>query len=610
MEDFTEVPLKGVDPRPAFAITVSAKTVQSLEGNIQRLVKYLEKNPRLSLGDLSYTTTARRMHHYLRRSFVCSTITEAKHSLESTIKLLPTGTAKDNPPRLAFTFTGQGLNYVGLATQLFEQCATFRNAILRFDAICKSLAFPAILPIVDGSNIKSLSQVQYQLGVVAIQLAILQLWRSYGLEPSICIGHSLGEYAALCAAGVLSISDTLFLVGQRATLMTTKCTPDTHGMLVVFLSGEDAKSAILESGTSCEVACYNTPSATVISGPVSEIDSLEVYLQQKSLTSLRLTVPFAFHSAQMDGVMEEFEAVAAQIEYRKPRIPVMSTKLGRVVTECGTFNASYLARQMREPVQFLQALQSASVTHGVNNNNTFWIGTGPSTTLRMIMSVLEIPDTYCAASLDDAHENWYTISYGLSKAYNAGLDVSWGEYHRQYERAHRLLQLPNYVFELKNYWVPYRGEWCITKGQQDHTLSATTSVSAKPSFYTTSLQRVVKEDDHEGYLMAVFESDLCYPALSAVVKGHFVGGVGLCPGAVYADMAYSAAKYFHTLTHGRGASTPAISVETMEIFSPLVIDDTAETQVVRVDARMQKEGDIVEVKYSSMQVSKKTSTNG
>lgn len=157
-------------------------------------------------------------------------------------------------PSLGFLFTGQGTQQTAMARELYESVASFRADIISFNGIGRSHHLPSFLPLVTGlEDINALSPIVIQLGTVTIQIALARLWQNWGLVPQYVLGHSLGEFAALCIAGVLSISDTIYLTGSRALLLEKKCIAGSYGMLAVKASAAEINQILGE--VSVEVAC-------------------------------------------------------------------------------------------------------------------------------------------------------------------------------------------------------------------------------------------------------------------------------------------------------------------------------------------------------------------
>ena len=229
LEDAPEkTPITNPDPRPIHVVNVSAKSLASFKKNLKSLQGVIDKSPDLDLASLSYTSTARRSHYGYRASF---TVASAEELSDRLTAFSHEGASPVSPEarQIAYTFTGQGSQYANLGRQLFEKSPSFRTDLEYFDKLAHSQGFSSFLPLVNGTDVtvEKLSPVVTQLGMACVQMALVHLWTSLGLKPSVVVGHSLGEYAALYAAGVLSAADTIFLVGARAVRLETQCTMNT-----------------------------------------------------------------------------------------------------------------------------------------------------------------------------------------------------------------------------------------------------------------------------------------------------------------------------------------------------------------------------------------------
>ena len=232
LEDAPErKPIEIPDPRPVHVVTVSAKSLASFKKNLDLFQACIEKTPNMDLASLSYTTTARRLHYNYRASFAVSKVQELSAKLAG-LKHEGGSPISPDPLEIAFAFTGQGSQYVNMGRQLFNNSKRFHSDLTHFDRLAKAQGLPSFLVLVDGTSeeIDALSPVITQLGMTCVQMALANLWTSWDLKPSVVIGHSLGEYAALYAAGVVSAADTIFLVGARALQLEIRCTKDTVGV--------------------------------------------------------------------------------------------------------------------------------------------------------------------------------------------------------------------------------------------------------------------------------------------------------------------------------------------------------------------------------------------
>ncbi|KAI9762130.1 MAG: Type I Iterative PKS [Chaenotheca gracillima] len=536
----------GVDARSTHIVAASARSVISLKKNIQSLIAVIEESTATSNADftparLSYTTTARRAHLSHRILVRGSTLHEIKEALQDSalredLKPVPAAI-----PKVAFAFTGQGSHYAGMGSQLFESFSQFRSDIRRFDSIGKSQGFPSMLPLIDGSAaIEELSPLVVQLGSTCVQMALARLWASWGVKPSAVIGHSLGEYAALNVAGVLTASDTIFLAGKRAQLLEEQCTPGTHCMLAIRGSLSSIQRFL--DGKLCEVACINAPEETVISGTGSDIDVLAAELAADGIKATKLNVSYAFHSAQVQPILERFEAAAQSVTFGKPSIPIISPLYSQVITETEALllGPKYLSRHCRETVNFLGALEAARYAN-IITDKTIWVEVGShSVCSGMIKSIFGSGIT-TLPSLRRKEDTWKTLTSSLSALHLAGTDVRWNEYHQDFKGCQQVLRLPAYSWNNKTHWIQYVHDWCLTKG--DAPSAITLPEPAKSTRLTTSVQKLVEETHQDNTATVVMESDLADPDLNPVLEGHQVNGTWLCPSSLYADVAQTLCEY-------------------------------------------------------------------
>ncbi|KAH8804520.1 putative polyketide synthase [Xylogone sp. PMI_703] len=581
------------DPRTSFVVSVSAKSAFSLEKNIQNLASYLEANPDTALSRLSYTTTARRVHHPYRVSVAASTISEVKDALMAYREAIKPVASES--PKVCFVFTGQGSHYPSLGKQLFENSKQFRTDILDFDKIGRSQGFPSILPLIDGSvtELESLSAVVLQLGQSCVQMALARLWISWGISPSAVLGHSLGQYASLNVAGVLSVSDTIYLVGRRAELLQEHCTAGTHAMLAVATSVAGTQEIL--AGETLEVACINGPKETVISGLAEQVISYSKTLKAAGIKCVVLPTAYAFHSSQVDTILDALKKTANSITFRDAAIPVISPLLKKVVTSADIFGPEFLARHARETVNFLAAIEAAK-SDGVIDKSTVWVEIGPSPVCSAFVKSSLGNDAVTVPTLRKKEDAWKTLSGGLAVLHRNGVNVDWSEVHREYESSHVVLALPRYTFENKNFWLDYTNDWCLHKGD----VVAAPAKKSKDYLSTASVQKLVKED-FGNKITVVAESDVTHPELNNAIHGHLVNGSALCPSAVYADMALTLAGYVHRKVN-KGAEPIGMDARHLEIIKPLIAKgrDSKEPQLVRITATAEKPLKSVKISYNSV----------
>ncbi len=527
------------------------------------------------------------MHDIFRSSYVAQTTKDLirliDNDLAQTTAAKPKSTSGRD--RVVFAFTGQGSLYPGMSKQLFETSTSFRDNILSYQKICDSQGLPYVVDIIadDRADIESKNMAQIQLAIVFVELALADLWKCWNVQPDLLIGHSLGEYAALCVSGVLSVSDTLYLVGKRSSMITEKCTQGSSGMLAVAAPVKTIKEALANQGLdSCEISCMNAPEMSVVSGTHEDLKSLQQMLNARVRTTF-LKVTYGFHSSQIDPILKGLETSASGITFAKPQIPIASTLLGDIVSDIGTFGPNYLARQTREPVNFSAALQACK-SKGFVDGQTLWMEIGPDPVcLRFVRSTLEVPSERLLSSLNSNEENWKTVSNAVACAYLSKQPVAWADFHREYIGALTLLELPTYAFDLKDYWSTCKQELLAPGTEQTPARLPVPAGPERKSLGTTCVQWVEKETFKGDKISATFSSHTSDPKLFAAIQGHLVDDTAICPVTIFCDMAYTAAKYLYEGANP-GKAVPSMSVWSFEITHPLVVPVSDPMQIIEISA--------------------------
>lgn len=519
-------------------ISISAKSKASLRGNIENLLEYLDQSAPDEtnlLGDLSYTLVARRIHYPRRIATSVSNLSQLRDFLKESIK------ASDdvrpvNPsatPAVVFAFTGQGALYEGAGLQLFQSFPAFSKQVQQLNRIAQQLGFPSVLPVIEGGATASENFAEHpivaQLSILILQISLIKFWQLLGIKPDVVIGHSLGEYAALVAAGVLSPADAIYLVGKRAELLQSFCKPNTHRMLSIRASVTEI-SRVVNNQVLYEVSCLNAAEETVISGLKEDMSAIRTLLQAEGLKSLVLDLPYAFHSAQLDPMLDAFEKVATHISFKKPSIPIVSPLLGKAIFDRKTINARYLRRASREPVDFVAGLNAAAAA-SIINEKTIWLEIGPHP-VSSSFARSHTPNIKTFPSFRRSEDNFTTIAATLAALHVLGLTIRWEEYYRPYEHSFNLLHLKHYHWNANNYFIPYLGTWTLEKAHHDKD-NATKKHLLAPfvsSLETSSVQRVIIEDIQEstGHFAAV--TDIKRPDFLDAVKGHTINGQGVVTG--------------------------------------------------------------------------------
>ena len=451
-----EAPLKEIDKlrereRPLHLLTLSAKNTTALKKLTANYLNYLKNHSDLVLEDICFTANTGRSHFSHRLAIVAASLDEVREKLETvTNEAIAHQVEVGIQPKIVFMFTGQGSQYINMGRQLYETQPTFRTILDR----CNEILIPyldrslleVLYPQVDeqSSVAELLDRTAYtQPAIFAVEYALAKLWQSWGIQPAIVMGHSVGEYVAACIAGVFSLEDGLKLIAERGRLM--QALPSDGGMVAVFASEARVTTAIEPYNREVAIAAINGPQNTVISGKQEAIERVVTALEKEGVEYRPLKVSHAFHSPLMKPMLAAFNRVAAQINYAKPRMALLSNLTGEVVTaEIAT--PDYWCRHILQPVQFAASMKSL---HLKGYELFLEIGSKP---------ILSGMGRYCLSTekkvwlscLHPDKTNWQQMLQSLSKLYVQGLTVDWSGFDRDYAR--RKVMLPTYPFEGQRYW--------------------------------------------------------------------------------------------------------------------------------------------------------------
>ncbi|KAH8169841.1 starter unit:ACP transacylase in aflatoxin biosynthesis domain-containing protein [Sarocladium implicatum] len=615
LEEAPPAPEKTADPRDCHVVTLSARSQTSLRRNRENLLDYLVRNPDVQLPDLAYSTTARRMHETLRVAYTGTSTREIMQQLRDDIAK---GGPKDpkskvKKSRRVFMFTGQGSHYAGMAAELYATNKTFREFLSTYQDLATRLGLPEFLDIIVSRDVdvSTKSATQVQLAVVAMEIALAHMLETWGIKPDVVLGHSLGEYSALAVSGALSVGDALFLVGSRAMLMEKHLEKNSFGMLVTNMASDNLRESWAEIGlTSVDIACMNAPSVSVASGPVQDLEKLEQHLQTKQdIKAKFLKVDYGFHSAQVEPILEEFQKIAHGVVFVKPHTPIISSLTG-AITKDEAFSPEHLARHARESVHFTDALRTCQA-EGFLGEHSLLVEVGPDAVcLGFARKTVDLaPSAKLVPCLRPTEGNWKSSSSLLKAAYETGMQVDWPSLHREYQGSVRLLDLPTYAFDYKDFWTPYKESEPV-QVQAKQPEPKVIEEPRYPDFVpTSSLQKVVSEDVYAGGITVVCSADTAEPALLRAIQGHSVAGQVICPMVIYCDMALAATKYAHLKLHGKD-NTPSLSIHGMEMIKALVLAPEGEKPVVYISCQYDQQQNVARIRVYSKSATGQESAYG
>jgi acyl transferase domain-containing protein len=555
----TEQPLGADDPRTSHVVCVSAKCATSLSGNLKSIIDYIDGNPAASddrsfLANLSYTTTARRQHHAHRVCVSGHSMGEIRQNIQVSLDKKQGNTRPIAAPKLVFAFTGQGSQYAGMGKHLMS-FSTFRKDIRHFNQISQMLGYPSFEHVFldEATALDSCSPIVVQLAMVSLEMALARLYILWGLRPDAVVGHSLGEYAALNIAGVLSDADTIYLVGERARLLQAHCRQGSYALLAVKLSVE--KILEIKAGKAIEIACINGPDEVVVGGQVDELSSLKTTLKSMGTRATFLEVQYAFHTSQVDPILPLFLQCAQVVSFKYPRIQIISPLLGGALPNTHVFDANYLMRHCRETVNIHAALTSAYFQDRVLDEKSVFLEIGAQPVVSRMAKASLGKHITAMHSLQHGRDLWPLITDMLAHLYCSGHEINWASYQRDFKGGMRVLKLPAYSWDLKDYWIQYVEDWALRKGDplptieelqkscQESMESRVKAVALQAKIEgSTTVHNIVKEESNNDSTSTyiVVQSDVSRPDLLPIVQGHFVNGIPLCT---------PVSCFFHTFSH-------------------------------------------------------------
>ncbi len=514
--------------RPLHLLTLSARTEPALSILIDQYTRRIEAAEQAILPDLCHTANVGRAHLAHRLALTGSNAEAMAGKLrESLSGSSPPGVLRGcldlvDRPKIAFLFTGQGSQYLGMGRRLYETSPTFAQALNRCDTALRDRLGRSLLDVLYPSDgaFSPLDETQFtQPALFAIEYALSELWRSWGVQPTFVLGHSVGEYVAACVAGVFRLEDGLALIAERARLMQAQ--PPGGRMAAVMAPVEVVEEALKPLAARVSIAALNGPSQTVISGHGEDVKALLAHFSAAGVKFRELVVSHAFHSPLMEPVLAPFEQAAAKVSFRAPQLRLVSNLTGQVTSAAQMVQPGYWRRHIRETVQYAASMRTLAEA-----GCTVFLEIGPNPVLIGLgRSCIEPEGALWLASVRSGRDDWAELLASLSKLYVHGVDVDWVGFDRDYPR-HKV-SLPSYPFQRERYFVdreirrPARPE--IAQALHPLAERFVDSPSLKDIVFETSLNAATHRflEDHRVFGRIIF------PATGYLESVHAAARLGL-----------------------------------------------------------------------------------
>ncbi|OKL59537.1 hypothetical protein UA08_04992 [Talaromyces atroroseus] len=462
-------------------------------------------------------------------------------------------------PPVILCFGGQVGESVGLSKHLWKQSPLFRSYLDRCNTALCTLGYPSIYPtIFQKEPVKDI--VALQSAIFSTQYASAQAWLESGLRVDGVVGHSLGQFAALCVSGTLSLRDGLKLVAGRAALMQKYWGSEPGSMIAVEADQTTIESITSYLSTSSpdhifEIACYNGPTSHVVVSDEASADHLEAELVKRSIRHKRLSVTHGFHSRFTEPIIPYLESLASALTFHRAKIPIETCTSASSWTQP---TAQLVAAHTRDPVFFTQAVRRIQARVGVC---TFLEAGSSSSIVSMVRRALD-PSIGVSCNFIPMELNKPTSLDNLAETtvnlWKRGHQVQFWNFHNSNGLKYDFLRLPSYEFDKPKHWL---------------ALQSAPPVPGVPAQILAPKVLIrLTSSDSEGHHFEIGSRSDEYLAL---VKGHLLLGQPECPLSVYIELASRAA----TLVEEK-ISDMLLAVNNLHIQSPLGL---ATDRAIRLD---------------------------
>ena len=495
--------------------TLSARTEGALSDLAKRYADMLGAEGRLgevSVASLCYSAATGRSHFSYRAAFASDNPLKLAHALNDFAagRATPgaiTGVAGRRAPKLALLFTGQGAQYIGMGKELYEAHPIFKATLDRCAKLFESHLEHHLLEVMWTSE--TLHQTEYtQPALFAIEYSLAKLFEEWGIVPDLLLGHSIGEYAAACVAGVFRLEDAVRMVAARGRLMQSL---PVGGKMISVVTDEVSAKAVIAEFPSVSIAAVNAPQSIVLSGEGQAIDVIAGRLDSQGIKITELSVSHAFHSPMMEPVLNDFRIIAESVDFSPPNITLLSNVTGKPWNDA-QLSAEYWVEHLRTAVRFADGIDYAK-----SKKFEVFIEIGPKPTLLGLARNCVPPEFGMWLPSLKPNSDWPTLLDCLRQLYVIGSDINWEKIftHSKLKR----IQLPNYPWQYRRCWT-----------------EVVSSGGNGPRLHPLIHQRIENASNSR-----IFESSLSANS-PAYLSDHRVFGAVVFPASAFFEMATAVAS--------------------------------------------------------------------
>ncbi|MDG1969963.1 MAG: SDR family NAD(P)-dependent oxidoreductase [Paracoccaceae bacterium] len=512
-----EAPINDQPTPPAHLLTLSAKAGSALPEIAGRYAALIGQtgDTEIDLQQLCFSAATGRSHLSHRAAFAANDVQQLTQQLTAFATGdaplgVSTGVIARRAPKLAFLFTGQGAQHVGMGKALYQTHPSFR----KWMDLCAALLDPHLdSPLLEvlwsGDVLHQTANTQPAL--FAIEYSLAQLFKGWGVEPDLMLGHSIGEYAAACVAGVFSLEDALRLVAARGLLMQSL---PAGGKMVSAAADEATVRDAIGSEPLVSIAAVNGPRSIVLSGDGMMISAVVERLTAQGVKTTELKVSHAFHSPMMDPILEKFQAIAATVDFKPPTKTLISNVTGKPWTD-EQLTADYWVDHLRGAVRFADG-----VAYAQSKKFQTFVEIGPRPTLLGLgrASVQADFGTWLPSLRPD--NEWPALLASIAELYVCGVDIDWPRFYAQTNA--KRMKLPNYPWRYQRCWTDVVSN--SANGQRLHPLVHRRIENASNSIIfesTLSSNSPAYLDDHRVFGSVVFPASAFFEMAMVVARTVF-----------------------------------------------------------------------------------------
>jgi acyl transferase domain-containing protein len=450
----TSPPARQANSQPLL-LPLSARGTDALQARARAFKGYLEQldaDQEPDFADICYTASVRRSHHDDRLAVLASSAAEASDQLRAFLAgeeqpgLASGRKVPGRGSRVAFVFSGQGPQWWGMGRQLLESAGLVRATLEQCATLLSRYVSWSLLEELQAPEEQSrIPQTAYaQPALVALQVALANLWRSWGIEPYALVGHSVGELAAAHLCGALELEDALRIAAKRGQLMEQL---EGRGRTAsVELPADALRAGLTPCSGRVTVAAVNSPSSSTVSGEPEAVEELVQSLQRQGILATLLRVHCAFHSPQADPLQPQLVSALQGLQPRTAQIPFFSTVTGQL-TPGEKLDAAYWGRNLRQPVLFASAIQGMLQQHC---NLFLEIGPHPVLATALTQCLHDAKrQGVVLPSLRRGEADRSVLLRSLGTLYVRGLDIAW----EKVSDPGRCVRLPAYPWQRERYWM-------------------------------------------------------------------------------------------------------------------------------------------------------------